>query len=216
MLRSAKFFQSYGAYRGLVKVKEIRITCQGAGTAALEDLVPLQGGLKKLDSDRYKKLKRALLKHGFSFPFFVWKSEGKLHILDGHQRDVALKRLKSQGYTIPPLPIDFIEAASEKEAKEKILLLSSQYGQMTDESALAFMRESELDIDDLLGIVDLPQIDLEKLSERLEKEISDNPVEQPPLDYQYQVIVDCKDEAQQLALIEKLEKQKYTCRALIL
>jgi hypothetical protein len=34
------------------------------------------------------------------------------------------------------------------------------------------------------------------------------------LEHQFQVIVDCKDE--QLALIEKLEKQKYVCRALIL
>jgi hypothetical protein len=36
------------------------------------------------------------------------------------------------------------------------------------------------------------------------------------LDHQFQVIVECKDEDEQLKLIEKLEKQRYTCRALIL
>ena len=34
-------------------------------------------------------------------------------------------------------------------------------------------------------------------------------------EHQFQVIVDCRDEQQQLVLIEKLEKQKFVCRALI-
>src|SRR5262249_47753968 len=148
--------------------KQIAITCEGAATAKLEDLVPLQGALKKLEVDKYKKLKRSLLKHGFSFPFFAWKNQNKLFILDGHQRDLALKRLQAQGYPIPPLPLAFIQAKTEKEAREKILLLSSQYGEMTDESLLAYLNESDIDIDDLLDTVVLPKIDLEKLSEQIE------------------------------------------------
>ena len=209
-------------------MKTIKITCQGAATAALEDLIPLQGGLKKLAPEKYRKLKRALLQHGFSFPFFVWKRPAgdnpkskiqnqkvELCILDGHQRDRALRRLKAQGYEIPPLPIDFIEAKDETEAKKKILLLSSQYGEMTDDSLMEFLKESEIDLDDVMDTIDLPQVDIEKLSARLEEELNQEN-EQTELEHQFQVIVDCKDEGQQLKLIEKLEKQRYICRALIL
>lgn len=194
--------------------RTIDIRCSGAALAKLEDLVPFQGDLKKLDAERYRKLKRALLEHGFSFPFFVWKDQGKLKLLDGHQRDRVLRRLKAQGYTIPPLPVDFIEAKDETEARKKILLLSSQYGEMTDESLMEYLKQSEIDLDDIMDTVDLPQVDLEKLSARLEEELGDQ--KEDELEHQFQVIVECKDEEQQLRLIEKLEKQKYICRALIL
>jgi hypothetical protein len=194
--------------------RTIRITCTGAATAKLEELVPLQGKLKKLEPDQYRKLKRVLLEHGFSFPFFVWKNAGKLWILDGHQRDRVLRRLKAQGYIIPPLPIAYVDAKDEHEAREKILLLSSQYGEMTDDSLLEYLKESEIDLDDLVDKLDLPQVDVERLAAKLEEELSEEPDEE--IEHQYQVIVDCKDETQQLELLEKLERQKYVCRALTL
>jgi hypothetical protein len=194
--------------------RSIEIRCSAAATAKLEELVPLKG---ELDADRYRKLKRSLLDHGFSFPFFVWKNTGKLFVLDGHQRDRVLRRLKAQGYTVPPLPIAYIDAKDEAEARKKILLLSSQYGEMTEESLLEYLKKSEIDLDDLLDTVDLPQVNLERLAERLEEEfLEEDQKGDEELDHQFQVIVDCKDEEQQLALIEKLEKQKYVCRALIL
>jgi hypothetical protein len=175
---------------------------------------PPRGELKKLDADRYRKLKRSLLDHGFSFPFFVWKNAGKLFVLDGHQRDRVLRRLKAQGYMVPPLPIAFIEAKDEAEARKKILLLSSQYGEMTEESLMEYLKKSEIDLDDLLDTVDLPQVNLERLAERLEEKfLEEDQKGDEEFEHQFQVIVDCKDEQQQLALIEKLEKQKYVCRA---
>jgi ParB-like chromosome segregation protein Spo0J len=203
------------ARRLRVKQKAIKITCQGAATAKLEELIPLQGDLKKLDAERYRKLKRSLLKHGFSFPFFAWKNAGKLYILDGHQRDRALRRLKAQGYHVPPLPIAFIEAKDEREAREKILVLSSQYGEMTDDTLLEYLKQSDIDLDDVLDTVDLPTVNVEKLAARLEEELEGQQPDEE-LDHQFQVIVECKDEDEQLKLIEKLEKQRYTCRALIL
>jgi hypothetical protein len=55
-----------------------------------------------------------------------------LFVLDGHQRDRVLRRLKAQGYSVPALPIAFIEAKDEAEARKKILLLSSQCGEMSE------------------------------------------------------------------------------------
>jgi hypothetical protein len=62
--------------------------------------------------------------------------------------------------------------------------------------------------------VDLPQIDVERLAAKLEEELNEESDKE--IEHQYQVIVDCKDEAQQLELLEKLERQKYICRALTL
>ena len=88
---------------------------------------------------------------------------------------------------------------------------------MTEESLMEYLKKSEIDLDDLLDTVDLPQVNLERLAERLEEEfLEEDQKGDEELDHQFQVIVDCKDEEQQLALIEKLEKQKYVCRALIL
>jgi len=198
-----------------MKKRTLEIKCVGAAVAKLEDLTPLQGKLKKLDNDRYRKLKRALLEHGFSFPFFVWKNDGELFILDGHQRDRVLRRLQASGYIIPPLPIAYIQAANLHEAREKILLLTSQYGEMTDESFMQFVEMGDLDLDDLAEKVDLSQVDIEKLLERYDPD-GDEEAGNQEMSHQFQVIVDCKDEDQQLQLIEKLEKQKYICRALIL
>ena len=192
--------------------RTLRITCRGAATAQLGDLHPLQGKLKTLPEKKYRKLRKTLLKHGFSFPFFVWRNKKKLWILDGHQRDKALRRIEKSGYEIPPLPIDFIEGKDEREAKEKILLLSSQYGEMDTDSLSEFLEDARLDLEDLVDTVDLPTIDIEKLLKNADEEDK----KEKTLAYQYQVIVDCENEEQQLKLLEKLEKEKYKCRALIL
>jgi len=63
---------------------------------------------------------------GFSFPFFVWRDKGKLWVLDGHQRDKTLKRLEQDGWKVPLLPVDYIEAGNQKEAKEKIRSLGGE------------------------------------------------------------------------------------------
>ena len=141
---------------------EIRITCEGAATIPLEKLLPLQGDLKSLPEDNFKKLKASILKHGVTFPFFVWKNAGKVFIIDAHQRDKVLRRLSEEGYTVPPVPVVWIEARDEKEAKEKILLCNSQYGEMTDASLGEFINTAMLDLDQLKELTVLP-IDLNSL-----------------------------------------------------
>src|SRR3990167_1688953 len=159
--------------------RTIKVTCQGAGLARLEDLHPLQGDLKTLSEENFEKCKNALTgKHGFSFPFFVWRNKGKLWVLDGHQRDKTLKRLQADGWKVPLLPVDYIEAGNQKEAKEKILLLSSQYGEMTDESLQKFIKEAELDI---AGLSDsLALRDLDRALNDLLTEVKPVTVPDPP------------------------------------
>src|SRR5215468_3526861 len=115
-------------------MKTIAIRCTAAVNLQLRELTPLQGELKELTGANFQKLKRSILKHGISFPFFIWQDNGTNFILDGTQRDRVLGRLATEGYNIPRLPCATITAKNKREACEKILLISSQYGKMTDES----------------------------------------------------------------------------------
>jgi ParB-like nuclease family protein len=79
-----------------------------------------------MSGSNFEKLKKSILKHGITFPFFVWQSDGESYILDGTQQDRVLKRMADDGYRVPPLPCSLIEAKNRKDAAEKILLISSQ------------------------------------------------------------------------------------------
>ena len=85
-------------------MKSIQVKCSAAINVPLADLTPLQGDLKDLSEGNFEKLKKSILKHGITFPFFVWQSGGKNYILDGTQRDRVLKRMAEEGYEVPPLP----------------------------------------------------------------------------------------------------------------
>ena len=81
-------------------MKTIAIRCTAAVNLDLANLTPLQGELKELTGANFEKLKRSILKHGITFPFFIWQSEGENYILDGTQRDRVLKRMADEGYKI--------------------------------------------------------------------------------------------------------------------
>jgi hypothetical protein len=142
-------------------MKTIAIRCSAAVNLILSDLTPLQGGLKELGDANFEKLKTSILKHGITVPFFVWQSEGENYILDGTQRDCVLTRMAEEGYEVPPLPCALIQAKDRKEAAEKILLISSQYGKMTNHSLEDFLAENDLDLPELQDELELPSIDLE-------------------------------------------------------
>jgi hypothetical protein len=143
---------------------EIRITCKGAALVPVADLLDFQKGLKTLSDADYQKLKVLIDKYGFSFPFFIWKHKNKHNIIDGHQRLTTVKRMLQEGWTLPgdKLPVDWIEAQSEKEAKEKVLMAVGQYGKYTGDTLLEFIKVGELDFEVLASNLELPQIDMDR------------------------------------------------------
>jgi hypothetical protein len=143
-------------------MKTIAIHCTAAIDLKLAELTPLQGNLKELSDANFEKLKQSILRHGITFPFFVWEGEGKNFILDGTQRDRVLRKLAVEGYHIPSLPCAIITAKDKREACEKILLISSQYGKMTNESLYEFISKNDLGFLELDEMLDLPQINLEE------------------------------------------------------
>ena len=111
-------------------------------TVLVTDLVEYQGTLKDLTEREYRKLRKSILEHGFFLQIYIWHciADGKIYILDGHQR----KRVfVGEGWIIA-LPVQYIEADSYEDAKQKLLVITSQYGRVTQEG----WDEFTFDLDD--------------------------------------------------------------------
>ena len=155
--KKAPFVLKKNDYKGM----KIEINCTGTDTIQLHELTEFQGELKERSAGDVEKIIKSIKKHGFSFPFFVWKNDGKNNVLDGHGRLLALKQMAAAGEEIPALPCVYISAKDEAEAKEKLLKLNSQYGHMTADSVADFLDGMEIELDDLAlpdGVLDLSGI----------------------------------------------------------
>jgi hypothetical protein len=143
--------------------KEIKIKCKVADGMALDELYEFQGELKTISDDELEKLKKSILKYGFSFPVFVWENK----ILDGHQRMKAVKQLVEQGCKIKDnkLPVVRIEAKNEKEAAEKLLLINSRYAKIDQEGFQVFTFDFDIDIPEIGNFIDIPEIVIGELDD---------------------------------------------------
>lgn len=143
--------------------KKIKVTVDTGKTLPMNYLEVLQGNLKDLSDENYKKLRASIIKHGFSFPIFVWENpeDAKIYILDGTQRCKTLSRMKEDGYSVPQLPVVFIEATNLNHAKEKLAAAASQYGKFTEEGVASFFADMDFDI----GAIEIPFLDFSKVIE---------------------------------------------------
>lgn len=127
----------------------IEIKCDAKDTLTIEQLTEFQGGLKIRENADYEKIEKSIRKHGFSFPFFVWKHDGINHVLDGHGRLGALNRMVASGEELPALPVVYVNCKDEAEAKEILLKLNSTYGHMTADSVKEFLGDLKIDLSEL-------------------------------------------------------------------
>lgn len=159
--KKAPFFIKKNDYKDM----KIEINCTGSDTIQLHELTEFQGELKERSAGDIEKIIKSIRKHGFSFPFFVWRNDGKNNVIDGHGRLKALQQMAAAGEEIPALPCVYISAKDEAEAKEKLLKLNSQYGHMTAESVAAFLGDIKIDFDELAlpdGVLDLGKLEPEE------------------------------------------------------
>src|SRR3990167_4059292 len=129
-------------------------------------LEPLQKNLKDLSKENYLRLKKSLLDFGFIVPLVIWKNDGRNWVVDAHQR---LRVLRSESVEPYELPYVEIEAQDEREAKKKLLVISSQYGHLTQEG----LDEFAFDLDDswLKETVNFDALNFEKLDFQLKEEL---------------------------------------------
>lgn len=150
--------------------KTIQIKCSAAQTLPLDLILEFQGGLKKLSKANLEKLKNNILKNGFVAPIFVWDDKGDYRICDGHQRLAALISLRQDGYNIPLIPVDVIQAADEAEAKKILLSICSSYGEFDLDELTEWVSDLDSDIADLLRFTDSEiSLDMDKEQEEDEE-----------------------------------------------
>lgn len=145
---------------------KINVTDMEIRNIDYRELQPLQGDLKDLSKKNYAKLKKSFESKGMFVPIFVWDHEGKYKILDGHGRERLFSTEKpvftrGDGSETHEVPCLIIQAGNLKDAKEKLLIISSQYQEMTVEGFQEFTFDLDVDFmkdtmpfDDLLKGLD--------------------------------------------------------------
>jgi DNA modification methylase len=109
----------------------------GLPTAPVDDFLELQEDFKISDSDKLSKLQMLIITRGFKYAFKAWRDpDGKLWIIDAHQRKKALLSLRNSGFTIPDIPYEPIYAASKKEAVEEIAAYNSEFATKNPDTLL--------------------------------------------------------------------------------
>jgi hypothetical protein len=140
--------------------KVINIRCESHSNISIHELEPFQGKLKTLTKDKLDDLKNSLIKDGLPLALHVWRDEkGKNWILDGHTRITALKSLEDDGYFVPPIPVNIVQAKSKKDAAQIVLIANSRYSRMDETSLGNYMIEMELNLPDI-NLLDLIDIDM--------------------------------------------------------
>ncbi len=111
------------------ELNPIIIKCQAADRLPIDAILELQGKLKTLSNKNRDKLIRSIFKLGYIAPMFIWQNDGDNKLCDGHQRLKTLIYLRQKGWNIPMLPVAYVEAESEEDAKRKILGITSSFGE---------------------------------------------------------------------------------------
>lgn len=144
----------------------LKIACRAAEALPFTALTEFQGELKSLSKADFKRLKKQLIKNGFSFPIAIWVSpNGENCILDGHQRLRVIRELAKEGWTIPDLPVTWVEADTEQAAKEKLLAAAGAYGEVSGDGMYSFLNDSGLDIDQICELTRFRELDWQDFRE---------------------------------------------------
>lgn len=144
---------------------KIKVSCECKDFLTLGELTEFQGGLKSRTEFDVDKIVRSIRKYGIAFPLFVWRHDGVNHCLDGHGRLLALKKMREDGDTIPPLPVVYVDCKDEQAARDLLLRLNSQYGRMTADSVREFAEGFDVDFTELqlpCGVIDFDVADVQE------------------------------------------------------
>lgn len=139
----------------------------GLPTAPIDDFLELQEDFKISDPDKLTKLAMLILLRGFKYAFKAWKdSEGKLWIIDAHQRKKALLQLRDQGVDIPEIPYEPIYAENKREAVEEIAAYNSEFAKKNPDTLLFQKYNISLDHFSLSLRDDLPKLEIKGVNTR--------------------------------------------------
>ena len=167
----------------------IRITCdpqKQQDRVPLAELEDFQGDLKALSDAAEAELAANLVDLGYSYPTCVW--HGHKAILDGHQRNKVLRRLLADGYVLldvddeptESVPVTWVMADSEQQARKKVLAAVSQYGKLSDVGLRDFLGAADLEWPEVKPWVALPDFDVRAFERMMSGDGEDVPEPQEP------------------------------------
>lgn len=185
--------------------KKILATCKGADVLPLDALEDFQGGLKKITKKNLDKLKRRIIRDGINVPLFVWRTDDWCRILDGHQRLKALLSLREDGHELPLIPVAYIEASDEADARQKLLGITSQYGEFEIEELDIWLKDLDEDIKNSIRLTD------NELFIKTEKYNDPEIEEQKDI---IEICIEIESEKEQKKLFKEMSDRGYTCRIL--
>jgi len=148
--------------------RTIPVTCVTEHSLDYRQLRSFQGNLKTRTDKDIQHIRKSMLTHGFSFPMYVWRhvedDNVVYDIIDGHGRLEAVHEFAKQGYTIPPVPVVFIEATDINDAMERLLQVNTLSSRYTETG----IQELVLDLHDInLAHYAIPDIDTAALNESI-------------------------------------------------
>lgn len=121
---------------------------------------------KDISQEAFQKIKESIKNNNFVESFKAWKNGKKVYCLDGYHRCKALKELEQEGYEVPEeMPTDFLKCSSKNDAAKLVTIYSSIYAKTTGEGLYQFLKDYDLNFDELQSEIDIPNIDLDAFSE---------------------------------------------------
>lgn len=140
--------------------KAISIRVSADQYVDFKELNHFQGDLKSISKEKFTELKQSLIKDGLPLALHIWiDDKGKKWTLDGHHRVLAFKALSGEGYFIPPIPVNVVNAKNRKEAAKIVLIANSRHARMDDTSLSNFMIDMDLQLPEI-ELLDLIDIDM--------------------------------------------------------
>jgi hypothetical protein len=172
------------------------------------DLVPHELNPRRHPAAQRQALADLYTEVGFARSLLAFAlPDGRLKLIDGHLRQQLDPNMEVE--------VEVLDV-SEEEAR-KLLLSIDPLAALAENDATALdqlrkMTETGSDaLANLWRSIDAAQA----LHESMEEEIRRKPAPPPPIPEQYFVLVECADEATQLALLERFQHEGLSCRALL-
>jgi DNA modification methylase len=157
------------------KYGDIEVRCEGTQHLPVDTIMDFQGDLKKLSEKNLKRLAKSIFVHGFISPFFIFDNGGDNSLLDGHGRLKTVNAIREAGIPIPgQFPVVEIKATSEKQAREYLLAITSQFGEFQKSVLDDWVADLDTEIAESLRIVDTElELAIASLNDSLETQGDD-------------------------------------------
>ena len=181
-----------------MKIKELDI----------DMLKPAVYNPRQIKPEQLESLIKSIKQFGFVDPIVVRLDDNM--IIGGHQRYEAAKILKYK--TVPVVQLDI----SDNDAKILNVALNKISGDWDKPKLSELLKELSLNSDIDATLSGFNDIEIDKLLADLSLSGGMDGGDQTDLlSTEYQVVIKCKDEEEQLKILDKLQEEGYNCQPLI-